>query len=200
MNLFTEEIRAGGDLVQILTRTRTKLNERQGQLAPLEDMLHESFRFHPNTSSGTSLRRSQDEMAVCDSAGTALLPGGEMEDAVLNDYDANSLFPLPFIFVGANATLTSDYIQDVTGGWESYRALNATMQSVILGGIWHGMQGCGATMMELMPSIFHLDVPSDEVSDDLLFNDGRVSYAKLRGALESIHVAGGRVRLAVLMA
>eukprot|EP00961_Rhodomonas_salina_P255614 3454601-Rhodomonas_salina.1 len=116
-----------------------------------------------------------------------------MEDAVLKDYDADSLFPLPFIFVSANATLTSDYIQDVTGEWESYRALNATTQSAILGGIWHGMEGCGRTMMKLMPSIFHLDIPSDEVSDDLLFNDGRVSYAKMRGALESIQVDGGRV-------
>eukprot|EP00961_Rhodomonas_salina_P277762 3753574-Rhodomonas_salina.1 len=141
MNLFTEEIRAGGDLGQILRRTRTRLNEKPGnlQLAPLEDMLDGSFHFHPNSPSATSLSRPPDHMVVSAPAGAAILTGGGTEERS-QGHDAIPLVPLPFVFVNANAALTSDYIQDVTSRWDSYGAHDATAKAVILRGGWHGIE------------------------------------------------------------
>eukprot|EP00961_Rhodomonas_salina_P172635 2328051-Rhodomonas_salina.1 len=127
-------------------------------------------------------------------------PSGGTAQASAQSQGSDPFDPCPFLLVGAiTGEQKEREYEDIKKGWQGYGEEAAE----VVTGNWgqSGAElGCYKRVMQLLPSILHLEACTDERSGCLVFGDREIRYEDLKDVLEFIEEDGGRVRLLVLMA
>eukprot|EP00961_Rhodomonas_salina_P138923 1869184-Rhodomonas_salina.2 len=233
INTLVQEIPKGGDLSEVLERTRFRLKESSGsgnwQLCPVVTTLITKFHFCP-TSAAESFDRDGDSLmsehqpagqacaaatpaaailtiqpplaeagadaSDCHLAEVGGRASGKTAQAPAQSQGSEPVDAWPFVLVGpiAGEQKEAEY-EDVKKEWQGY---GEDAAEVVTGNWWGRLGaglGCAKRVMDLRPSILHIEARTDELSGRLIFDDGEVGYQDLRTVLELIEEDGGRVRL-----